>query len=307
MDDHHGYLEHKFHEETAASNDQHSLTSIQRHSVSVLKPNHERHHEQMKQFQREQQQLDMQHSHTHHQQEKLNEKFKIYKRFQQKQEFDQQQKDVHQFQMQQQQHQMQQEEHQMQQQIHRQMEQEMQQQMQHQIEQQMQDKHKQLESVHGHFGQKMLNDFAKPFYPTEHQHQSILTLQTHLLQDERFKPSKKIVPEFKPIANVRSIPIELQPLQTTQQLYPVHMDQQIEGASSNVEPVAIEPAGDKTDKSVFRINVSESEHLPKPEAFSLDSAYQFQPQTDYNMFQVFQIQPVSAFQSATQSLPVAES
>lgn len=292
MDDHHYHLEHKFHEDTAASNDQHSLTSIQRQSISVL-PNqgpNERHHEQMKQFQREQQQLDIQHQHTHQQQEKLNEKFKIYKRFQQKQEYDQQyQKDIHQFQLQQ---------HQMQQQMHQQMEQEMHQQ------QQMQDKQKQLASVHGHFGQKMLNDYAKPFYPTEHQHQSILTLQTHLLQDERFKPNKKLIPEFKPIANVRSIPIEHQPLQTTQQLYPVHMDQQIETASSNVEPVvAIEPATDTTDKSGFRINVSESEQLPKPEAFTLDSPYQFQPQTDYNMFQLFQIQPVSPFQPATQSLP----
>lgn len=284
MDDHHGYLEHKFHEETAASNDQHSLTSIQRHSISVMKPT-ERHREQMKQFQREQQQLDMQHQHTQQQQDKLNEKFKIYKKFQQNQQYDQQQKEIHQLQQQQQ----------------------MELQMQYQMEQEMLDKHRHLEAptIHGHFGQKMFNDHAKPFYPTEHQHQSILTLQTHLLQDERFKTNKKTVPEFKPIANIKSIPIEHQPLQPTQQLYPVHMDQQVEGASSNVEPVAIDPTNDAANESTFRINVSDSEeHLPKPQAFTMDAPYQFQPQTDYNMFQMFQIQPVAQYQPEAQSLPV---
>lgn len=292
MDDHHGYLEHKFHEETAASNDQHSLTSIQRHSISVMHPN-DRHREQMKQFQREQQQLDVQMKESQQQQDRLNEKFKNYKKLQQKQQHDQQQKDIHQLQLQQQ----------LEQQMEQHIQQQMQQQMNYQVEQQMQEKQKQLESIHGHFGQKMFNDYAKPFYPTEHQHQSILTLQTHLLQDERFKQNKKLVPEFRPIANVKSIPIEHQPLQPTQQLYPVDMDQQ-EGASSNVEPVAIEPNNDATDKSAFRINVSDSEHLPKPEAFSMNAPYQFQPQSDYNMFQVFQIQPISPFHSQTQSLPL---
>ncbi len=277
MDDHHGYLEHKFHEETAASNDQHSLMSIQRHSISMMKPS-ERHHEQMKEFQREQQQLDMQNQHTQHQQDKLNEKFKIYKKFQQKNQYDQQQNDIHQLQMQQQQ-------------------------MQQQIEQQKYIEAQQ--SIHGHFGQKMLNDYAKPFYPSEHQHQSILTLQTHLLQDERFKPNKKLIPDFKPIANVRPIPIEQQPLQSTQQLYPVNMDQQMEGASSNIAPVAIEPANDTADNNGFRINVSEPEQLPKPQAFTLDApTYQFQP-TDYSMVQMFQIQPGSSFQSATQPLTLS--
>lgn len=288
MDDHHGYLEHKFHEETAASNDQHSLTSVQRHSISIMHPN-DRHREQMKQFQREQQQLDVQMKESQQQQDRLNEKFKIYKKFQQKQQHDQQQKDVHQLQLQQQ--------------LEQQIQQQMHQQMNHQVEQQMQEKQKQLESIHGHFGQKMFNDYAKPFYPSEHQHQSILTLQTHLLHDEHFKPNKKLVPEFRPMANVKSIPIEHQPLQPTQQLYPVDMDQQ-EGASSNVEPVAIEPNNDATDKSAFRINVSDSEHLPKPEAFSMNAPYQFQPQSDYNMFQVFQIQPISPFHSQTQSMPL---
>lgn len=76
MDDHHGYLESKFHEETSASNDQHSLTSIQRHSVSVLNPNysHDHHREQMKQFQKEQQQLDAQFKQSQQQQDQLNEK-----------------------------------------------------------------------------------------------------------------------------------------------------------------------------------------------------------------------------------------
>lgn len=287
MDDHHGYLEHKFHEETAASNDQHSLTSIQRQSISVIHPN-ERHREQMKQFQHEQQQLDVQVKESQQQQERLNEKFKIYKKYQQKQQqHDQQQKEIHQFQFQQQQ------------------QQQMQQHMQQQMEQQMQDNPKPMEShsIHGHFGQKMFNDYAKPFYPTEHQHQSILTLQTHLLQDERFQPSKNVVPEFRPIANVRSIPIEHQPLQTTQQLYPVNMDRQVEGASSNVEPVAVKP--DAADESAFRINVSDAEHLPKPEALNMSGSYQFQPQqSDYNMFQVFQFQPISSYQSETQSSPV---
>lgn len=261
MDDHHGYLEHKFHEETAASNDQHSLTSIQRHSISVIKPT-EHHHEQMKQFQREQQQLDMQHQHTQLQQDKLNEKFKIYKKLQQNQQYDQQQKEVDQLQVHQQQ--------------------------QHQI--------------HGHFGQKMFNSNARPFYPTEHQHQSILTLQTHLLQDERYQPMKKFVPEIRAIANIRSIPIENQLLQETQQTPVNNMDQHVEGASSNVEPVAIKPSADNdaTSNSTFRINVSEPEHLPKPEAFTMDASYQLRPQTDYNMFQVYQILPVSQFQPQTQ-------
>lgn len=272
MDDHHGYLEHKFHEETAASNDQHSLTSIQRQSVSVIEPSH---YEQMKQFQREQQQLDLQHQHTQQQQDKLNEKFKIYKKLQQKQHYEQQQSDIQQFQMQQ---------------------------------EMMENKQKQLEppSVHGHFGQKMFSDYAKPFYPTEHQHQSILTLQTHLLQDERFKPNKNIVPEFKPIANVRTIPIEQQPLQQTPQLYSVNMDQQMVGAESNVKPVAIEPDNETTDKNApFRINVSEPEQLPKPEAITMNEPYQYTaPQTGYNAFQVFQFQPVSSFPASSQSLPM---
>lgn len=286
MDDHHGYLENKFHEETAASNDQHSLTSVQRHSITVINPN-DRHREQMKHFQREQHHIDAQFQESKQQQEKLNEnvrkydeKFKIYKKSQQ-QQHDQQQKDI-----QVQQHQLQQIQHQM------------------QVEQQMQDQQQQLQShsIHGLFGQKMYNDFAKPFFGTEHQHQSILTLQTHLLQNERDKPSKNLIPEFKPIANIRSIPIEHQPLQHTQQLYPLSMDEQ--GASSNVEPVAVEPPSETNKSSDFRINVSDPEPLPKPEALTMDSSYPFQPQPDYNMFQVFQIQPVSSFQSEMQSFPV---
>lgn len=291
MDDHHGYLEHKFHEETAASNDQHSLTSIQRHSISVINPN-ERHREQMKQFQREQQQLDVQFK---KQQDKLNEKFKTYKKLQQKE----QQKEIHQLQVQKQQIE----------QMEQQMQYQMQQQMQQQIEQQMKIDQKKLDSqsIDGHFGQKMFSDYARPFYPSEHQHQSILTLQTHLLPEERFKSSKNIIPEFKPIANIKSIPIEHQQLQSTRQLYPVNMDQQIEVASSNVEPVAIDPSVEATDKSSFRINVADSEQLPKPEALTMDANYQFQPQTDYNMFHVFQIQPFSQFQSETQSSPLTVS
>lgn len=287
MDDHHGYLESKFHEETSASNDQHSVTSIQRHSISVFNPN-DPHREQMKQFQQEQHQLDAQFKHSQHQQDQLNEKFQNYKKFHQKQQQNKQQKEIHQLQMQQHQHQLQ---HQMNQQ------------MQHQIEQQQQ------QPIHGLFGQKMYSDYAKPFYPTEHQHQSILTLQTHLLQDDRYKPSKKNVPEFKPIANVKAIPIEHQPLQQTQQLYPLSMsntmDKHIEGASSNVEPVAVEPP-DETDKKAdtFRINVSEFEELPKPEALNMDVPYQFQPQPDYNMYQVFQIHSLPSFQSQDQSFPV---
>ncbi|XP_037038208.1 titin-like [Bradysia coprophila] len=279
MDDHHGYLEHKFHEETADNDDQHSLTSIQRHSISETPDDH--YHEQMKHFQREQKQLDMQNQNTQQQQEKLNEKFKIYKKFQQKQQYDQQIQAQQVF---------------MDQQL-KQME---------QMEQHLQDKQKQLEkhqSIHGHFGQKMFSDYAKPFYPTEHQHQSILTLQTHMLQDERFRPSKKIIPEFKPIANVKTIPLEQQPLQSTQQLYPVSMDQ-MDGASSNVEPVAIEPASDPTDKQSFRINVAESEQLPKAEAFTMDSPFNFQPQPDFNMFQVYQIQTVPSFPPSTKPLSV---
>lgn len=200
-------------------------------------------------------------------------KFKNYKK---KQQHNKQQKEIHQFQMQQHQ-----------------------QQLQHQMEQQMQHQMEQQQPIHGLFGQKMYSDYARPFYPTEHQHQSILTLQTHLLQDDQFKPSKS-VPEFKPIANIKTIPIEQQPLQQTQQLYPLkHM----EGASSNVDAVAVEPPNE-TDKSTdkFRINVSEFEQLPKPEALNMNTPYQYQPQPDYNMFQVFQVLP--SFQSQSQSIPV---
>lgn len=79
-----------------------------------------------------------------------------------------------------------------------------------------------------------------------------------------------------------------------------HMD----GSSSNVQPVAIEPANDATEKQAFRINVAESEQLPKPEAFTMDSSYNFQPQADFNMFQVYQIQTVPPFPTSTQQMPV---
>lgn len=278
MDDHHGYLEHKFHEQAASSNDQHTLTSVQRHSISVVHPS-DPHQEQMSQFQREQKQLDIQHQHTQQQQDKLNEKFKVYKKFQQKQEYDQQL--------------------QVQQELFEQQLKQME-----QIERQMQEKQKQIEkqSIHGHFGQKMFSDYARPFYPTEHQHQSILTLQTHLIPDDHStRSNQKTTPDFKPMTNIKAIPIEQQPLQTTQPLYPMdHLD----GASSNVEPVAIEPPSDTTDQT-FRISVAETEQLPKPEALTMDSSYQYQQQPDFNnMFQVYQLQTVPSFPTGSQSLPV---